>query len=210
MTNNKQTDLFGDAGDSEAKRKAAMDLVRISEAMEQCESNSPFRKQLVREYKLAMVAAGITNAVGRVTNAKDIPATKIKEGREAALVKVKEYLDNIEHWSKELRKLCTGQEGYIAVSYSCNTNSGIPGEIQFKICDSFYGSYSGYKCIKAQVSLFHEKQISGYPSIEYGLIRFGMALLSKKQDKVEFFKKYAVPYNERIKGQEGKKNQKGQ
>jgi hypothetical protein len=193
----KQLTLIPERDEAEVKQRAAEDLVRLADAMEGCEPGSRERKHLAGMYKQALKVMGITDSNGHVKGAKSIPKAKIDQSRAEALKKVKEYLDNIVHWEQELPKLCTSEDGYIAITYLSHSH-GVPVEIQFKVCDSFYADYSGFKCIKAKVSFFNQRQLKGYHNIEYGLISFGMDLL-RGESKREFFKQYAVPYNEKVK-----------
>ncbi len=127
---------------------------------------------------------------------KEIAASKA-----GALVKIREILDkeDIEAQFKDRSGDYHSAEKFI-VSWSGN-NIGIPSE--FSICktDSFYQGYSGFKAIYCVASLFHQKQLKGFSSIELALITIGMRL-TKKADRPEFFQKYAVKYNERIKKQQ--------
>ena len=182
-----QPSLFSD--DGEVKKRALNDLVRLADAMERCEAGSPHRKALARDYKHAMIAAGITDVKGKVKNAKGLPKKQIDESRAKALAKIKGYLDNLEESLKEFEKIHPGEMGHILISYNTNWN-GIPAEVQLKVCDSFYTAYSGNRCIKNQVTLFSQKQIKGYHSIHRGLLEMGMGLLPNKPAKKEFFEKY--------------------
>jgi hypothetical protein len=65
--------------------------------------------------------------------------------------------------------------------------------------DAFYASYSGFKAIKVCRNLFYEKQLKGFPSIERALIEVGLTFCITAEEKEEFFNKYAVRYNEKIK-----------
>ena len=195
-----QPSLFSD---DEVKKRALADLVRLADAMEQCEPGSAHRKALARDYKHAMIAAGITDVKGKVTNAKGLPKKQIDESRAKALAKIKGYLDNLEESLAEFKKIHPGEMGHILISYNTNSH-GVPAEVQLKVFDSFYKAYSGYRCGKCQVTLFTAKQIKGYASIHRGLLEMGMGLLPNKPAKKEFFDKYVVPYNQAI---EEKRNQ---
>ena len=70
-------------------------------------------------------------------------------------------------------------------------------ENSLELCDHFYQSYSGYKCVQARRNLFYEKQVKGFRTITRGLIEVGLALCTTMKEKQEFFKKYAEPYNKK-------------
>lgn len=124
---------------------------------------------------------------------------QIAASRKKALQKVVTLLDagNPDEAFKNKDGSYYSDEKFI-VSWKGNYN-GYAVENGLNKVDSFYSAYSGHKSIYTQRSLLHEKQIKGYPSIEYGLIDIGIKLCKGIDQKNEFFKKYAIPYNERIK-----------
>ena len=126
-------------------------------------------------------------------------AEKIKKSREEALIKIKSILDQGNpdeifsknsggHYSEE-RFLVVWQGKY----------KGVSSEFRIDKTSDFYSGMSGYKAIYVAVGLFHEKQIQGYPTIERAFIDVGIKLCPNRQEKKDFFEKYAVPYNEKIK-----------
>lgn len=74
---------------------------------------------------------------------------------------------------------------------------GMPSEFSLDLTDSFYSSYSGNKCIYATRSLFHEKQLDGFRTIERGLLAVGLKVCSD-DEKNDYFNKFIRPYNERL------------
>ncbi len=125
---------------------------------------------------------------------------KIKKSKQEALDKITAFLDapDVEAQFDKISGDYHSKDKFI-VTWNDNWK-GIPSEFAIDKCDSFYSSYSGSKAILATRSLFHEKQLKAYPSIEHALIDVAITkLISKKEDKVTFFNKYAVPFNERIK-----------
>lgn len=76
---------------------------------------------------------------------------------------------------------------------------GMPSEFSIDKTDSFYQSYSGYRAILATRSLFHEKQLSGYTSIERALCEVALKKLCTKQEAPEFYNTFVVKYNEKLK-----------
>jgi len=179
--------------------EASKDLVRIADQMEGVESGTPEYNSLKEQYKQACELAGITKN-GKSTAGTHFSSAEIKASRAKALVQVREYLDDIRHWENELPTKQFGSVEYIAISHLANYK-GMGCEINLEIPDSFYGRYSGYKCIKARKSLIMQHQLKGYPNIEYGLIDYGMGLCTNRKEKNAFYEKYAVPYNERLKQQ---------
>jgi hypothetical protein len=123
---------------------------------------------------------------------------QIADSRYDALETIKSILDagNVEDQFKDRNTSYHGSEKFI-VSWLTNTN-GFPAETTIDITEPFYKAYSGYGAILCTRTLFYEKQIAGYPDIENALIQVGMQLCPKR-DRVAFFNKYAVPYNERNK-----------
>ncbi len=190
-----QQELF----DTEDRQRAVQDLVRIADQMETCE-NSIVKRELSRDYKNAMIRAGITDKRGHVTGAPKIPKDKLENSRLEAIAKITSILDNPE-LLKQVQEHTSGKDMFI-ISTLINYK-GILMETNLEHCDSFYRAYSGYACIKARKSLISQKQLKGYPTIEYGLISFGIDLIKDKQEKIDFYNKYAVPYNENLKKQNG-------
>lgn len=128
----------------------------------------------------------------------EFKASQIKESRLKALEKIKELLsvDNVDAQFDAITGAYHSSDKFI-VTWNSNWN-GIPSEFAIDKCDSFSAAYSGYKAIYVTRSLFHEKQLGGYSSIERALSEVGMKLCSKAE-KVEFYEKFAVKYNERLK-----------
>ncbi len=128
-------------------------------------------------------------------------AKQIKESKQKALEKITEILNNeIDGFIDELFTQINGNyysSDKFIISYIENYK-GIPAEFSIDKTDAFYSAYSGYKAIYATRSLFHEKQIKGYSTIERALIDVGLKLCSKKE-KENFFNKYAIRYNEKLK-----------
>lgn len=127
-----------------------------------------------------------------------INAKEVKKSKAEALEKIKTFLN-----APDINGQFDGREGgyyskdKFIVTWLANWK-GIPSEFGIDKCDSFYSDYSGNAAIYVTRSLFHEKQLKGFPSIERALIDIGLMLCPTK-DKTAFFKKYAITYNERIK-----------
>jgi hypothetical protein len=185
------------------KQQALQKLARIADMMENCEPDDPMFKELKKDYKSTMEAAGITKG-GKLENKHAYTLKQVRESRIKALEKAKFYLDDIERWSVDLPKLQSGQVEYIAISYLSNYK-GMNCEINLEIPDSFYADFAGVKCYKAVKGLFIQKQLQSYPSIEYGLIKYAMELI-KGPERREFFDKYAVRYNNRLQEAQNRKN----
>lgn len=124
-----------------------------------------------------------------------------KKSKLKALEKIKEILNNeIDGFIDELFIERDGDyysKDKFIITYNSNYK-GIPSEFSIDKTDNFYAAYSGYKAIYATRSLFHEKQITGYSSIERALIDVGLKLCSKEEKEI-FFNKYAIRYNEKLK-----------
>ena len=181
----------------EANQQGFKQLEKIAEVMETVEPGSAEYKQLSREYRQILESTGITTN-GKVENGKyELPADKIKQSKQACYAKIIKALDDLDVWTEELKKIHISSMGHIAFFYNENHN-GIPMEMQFKIPDHFYSLYSGYKATKNRISLVSVKQLCGYGSIEYGILRFTLDFLRGKERK-EFVEKYDRPYNEKIK-----------
>ena len=148
-------------------------------------------KELSREYK------AISKILFPPEKSKNGYTTKeIKESRAKALETIKNYLDsdNIEQQFENISGDYYSNEKFI-VSWLCNHN-GFPHEVTIDKVDL---SYSGAKCILARRSLFSEAQLKSYHSFERALVEQGLKLCATKEIKTEFFNKYAVAYNDRLK-----------
>lgn len=123
---------------------------------------------------------------------------QIKESKKAALEKIKQFLDaeNVDTQFADRTGAYYSNDKFI-VTWNASWN-GVPSEFAIDKCDSFYTAYSGYKAIYVTRSLFHEKQLKGYHSIERALIDVGLKLCNKKEKKA-FFEKYAIKYNAKLK-----------
>lgn len=169
-------------------------LERIAEMMENfCDDPSTLR-ELSKEYKA--ISKGL---FPKEKSEHQYSPKQIKESRENALSEIKDILDkgDVQNQFGNRSGRYHSNEKFI-VSWKVNYN-GFPHEVSIDLVDKFYSSYSGAKCIKARRSLFSEKQLEAYPSIEYALIKEGLKLCPNKKEKIEFFGKYAKPYNENIK-----------
>ncbi len=184
--------------DTYDKTAAANDLVTIADQMEMCEDPAQ-KKMLSKLYKLALIRTGITDKKGNAKNAGAFSKTKIAESKADALQKIKTILDGAPDAITEIQKNAGSEFSpkVFIISMLANHN-GMPMEVNLEHCDNFYKSYSGYACIKTRKSLFYQKQLKGYPSIEFGIIQFGMDLIKDQQEKEDFWRKYAAPYNQRI------------
>lgn len=177
----------------EVRKQLSDRLCRVAEAMEfNCDSeDKSLLKELRREYK------SITNQLYPKTKEHELPTSKVKESRKAALEKIKEYLDK-EDVEQQFENT---KENEKIVVWVGNVD-GFPKEFTIEAVDKFYTSYSGgVKCITARRCLFSEKQLKGYHSWERALIEIGLKLCSGRKEKQEFFDKYAVRYNEKLKTQ---------
>lgn len=127
----------------------------------------------------------------------EFTAKQIKESKKTALEKIKQFLEAEDVDTQFANR--TG-EYHSSDKFIVTWNDkwkGILCEFSIDKCDSFYSSFSGYKAIYVTRSLFHEKQLAGYHSIERALIEVGMKLCSKDEKKA-FFEKYATKYNARL------------
>lgn len=126
---------------------------------------------------------------------------KIEASKQEALEKIKTYLEaeDVDAQFSNITGAYHSSDKFLVVHIG-NWNK-IPSEFSIDKCDAFYTAYSGYKAIYSTRSLFHEKQLKGYTSIELALIDVGMKLCKNAGEQAEFFQKYAVKYNERIKKQ---------
>ncbi len=185
--------------DTDDKKAAANDLVTIAAQMEMCEDPKQ-KKVLSQLYKLALIRTGITDKKGNAKNAGAFSKTKIAESKAAALQKIKTILDGAPETITELEKNDGNQFSPKVFIISMLANhKGMPMEVNLEHCDNFYKSFSGHACIKTRKSLFYQKQLKGYPSIEFGLIQFGLDLIKDQKEKEDFWQKYAAPYNQRMK-----------
>lgn len=126
---------------------------------------------------------------------------QIKESKLKALEKIKEILNHeTDGFIDELFNERTGDyysKDKFIISYNSNWK-GIPSEFSIDKSVEFYKKISGYGAVYCTRSLFHEKQITGYATIERALIEVGLKLCSK-EEKEDFFKKYALRYNKKLK-----------
>lgn len=137
-------------------------------------------------------------------------AKEINESKKAAFEKIKQFLEaeNVDQQFDSKNGEYYSSDKFI-VTWNANWK-GIPSEFSIDKCDSFYASFSGKKAIYATRSLFHEKQLGSYFSIERALIEVGLKLCSN-DEKNAFFEKYVVKYNLRLqKEKEQNKNSSSQ
>jgi hypothetical protein len=167
-------------------------LVKVADLMEQYADDPKTLKELTKEYKQ------ISNTLYPKTSEHCLPAKEIKKSRKEALEKIKQYLDNedIEGQFDDRSGDYYNSEKFL-VSWNCNHN-GFPHEISIDKVDSLYRGMSGAKCIVARRSLVSEEQLTAYSSFERALIDQGLKLYAAREEKKQFFEKYAVKYNERI------------
>lgn len=168
-------------------------LIKLADLMEQNCDDPQFLKELSKEYK------SISNQLFPKTKEKEMPAKKVKESRQKALEQVKTYLnsEDIEGQFENINGDYYSNDKFL-VSWFTNYN-GFPHEVTIDKVDEFYKSMSGAKCIVARRSLVSEEQLKTYGSFERALVAEGLKLCSSKQEKKEFFDKYAVVYNNRLK-----------
>lgn len=128
---------------------------------------------------------------------KTYSRSQVNKYKKEALAKIITILDkgDVEEQFEKNSGAYHSSEKFI-ITYLGNYK-GMMVEFGLDKTDSFYASYSGYKCIYAARNLFFEKQLKGFDTIEHGLIYLGMKLCSAKK-KEEFFDRYAVPYNKRV------------
>lgn len=179
---------------NEARKHAAEQLVRIADQMERVERGSKAMADLTREYKfhLKMIQAE-TPPVKR----KNSEIKAFAQRKQECFNKIMAALDDFKPWEEKIKGLYIGEMGHIEFSYA-EYHEGHPFEIQFMIPANGYQFYSGYKAIKNRVSLFSVKQLDGYYYLDYGLLKFAMAMVKGKPRK-EFIAKYVDPYNEAVK-----------
>lgn len=179
--------------DKQAKIQAAKNLERIADAMECTEPGSKERKSLAKDY--AANAQLLFPTEERKKHS--LSESKIQKSKDDCYTKIIAALDNYSVWEDEIKKMYIGQLGHIAFSYNVN-HKYIPYEIQFMIVDGGYSAYSGYKAVKNRTNLFSVKQLEGYKSLEYGLLRFALDFIRGARRKW-FWDKYVIPYNKKIK-----------
>lgn len=122
---------------------------------------------------------------------------KVQESKLAALNKILEILEkgNVEEQFTGVSGAYHSSDKFI-VSWIDNWK-GIPAEFSIDKTDQFYRAYSGFGAIYATRSLFHEKQLAGYTSIERALLEVGMKLCPKNEVEQKFLK-YVNDYNTRL------------
>lgn len=123
---------------------------------------------------------------------------EIKESKQKALDKIKEYLR-----VNDVDGQFAGKSGdyYSNEKFIVTWNANYMGmlcEYGIDKCDAAYAALSGYKAIFAVRNLFLEKQLKGFSSIERALIEVGLKLCSKKEKK-DFFDTFAAAYNLKLK-----------
>ena len=168
--------------------------------MEQSCDDPQFLKELSREYK------AITKQLFPKTKEHELPSKKVKESRQKALEQIKIHLDSedIEGQFKDKNGNYYCSDKFI-VSWNTNYN-GFPHEVSIDKCESMYTGMTGAKCIVARRRLFSERQLKAYNSFERALVDQGLKLCATKTEKQEFFNKYAVAYNNRLKQQRNEKS----
>jgi hypothetical protein len=169
-------------------------LIKLADLMEANCDDPQFLKELNKEYKIIA-----KELFPKEKNKNGYTAKQIKESRKKALEQIKTYLDaeDIEGQFDDRKGDYYSNDKFI-ISYLCNHN-GFPHEISIDKTDSFYTSFSGAKCIKARRSLVSEKQLNAFRSFERALVEEGFKLCATKEKKKQFFEKYAVAYNNRLK-----------
>lgn len=167
-------------------------LIRIADMMESAADDPKFLKELKKEYKI------ISEQLYPKNKSNQFSAKEVRESKNTALLKIKEYLNTED---VEFQFDCRDGNYYSNDKFILiwvGNYKGVKVEYTLDKTDSFYSSYSGYKCIKAVRNMFLEKQLKGYHSFERALIEVGLSFL-RGQEKQEFFDKYATAYNEKIK-----------
>lgn len=164
-------------------------LIKLADLMESNCDDPQFLKELNKEYK------SITKILFPAKNENAYPSKQIKESRQKALEQIKVYLDsdNIENQFLDRNGDYYSNNKFI-VSWICNYNN-FPHEVSIDKVDSFRGT----ACITARRSLFSEKQLKAFSTFERALVTEGLKLCATKTEKKEFFDKYAVAYNNRLK-----------
>ena len=168
-------------------------LIKLADLMESNADDPQFLKELNREYKV------ISKQLFPKNKEHELPAKKVKESREKALEQIKQYLnsEDIEGQFEDKNGDYYSSDKFI-VSWSVNYQ-GFPHEMSIDKVDGFYTVYSGAKCIVVRRSLVSEKQLKAYGSFERALVDQGLKLCRNKEEKKQFFDKYAVAYNNRLK-----------
>lgn len=202
--NQHQTDLFGNVinenKSSEKKQEHPQHLwdqfVRLGDMIGSGLHNEPDGKWITKEYnKLAKILCPNTKDKTMLYDSE-----KIKKSRADAVRKIEELLSNPE----------ISINGEAATSYYSNDKflvtwignwKGIPSEYRIELSDMVYKMYSGYSAVYSCASLVHVKEFKGYQNVEMALIDVGMKLLSNRKEKIAWYNKYAIPYNEKIKAQ---------
>jgi len=151
------------------QQNAAEQLAKIAERMEGLEPDDPFRKELQKEYKYYLELSGIKKEV----QGHGFSSQKITASRKKSLVEVIKALKNLEEFEKKCDENRTGLTEYIAISTLANYK-GMPCEINLEISATFAADVLGHKCYKARKNLFMQNVIKTYPTIEYGLLDYGM------------------------------------
>jgi hypothetical protein len=129
---------------------------------------------------------------------------EIKESKAKAFAKIKEYLE-AEDVAGQFTGDYFGAEKVI-VSWIGNYK-GTLVEYRLDHCDSFYTSYSGYKVVFVRVSLFQQKQISGYQGIHRALVDVAYKHLCPKEESDAFFQKYITRFNALVEKQAKEKSE---
>ena len=124
--------------------------------------------------------------------------------REAALAAIKKILDagNVDEQFANRSGSYHSKDKFL-VSWIGKYKT-MPVEFSIDKTDYFYAAYSGYHATYNRRNLIYEKQIKGFASIEQALIIVGIKLCKNLEEKQQFFNKYAVPYNDRVKSQNNK------
>lgn len=113
---------------------------------------------------------------------------QMNKSRDAAIIQIKKYLDNIDYWSKNLPMLQHGDQDFVAISYLTNY-LGQPSKMNLVIPSYLFTSESGVKCFKSVKNAEVDKTLANYFSIEQGLVKFGMDMLFGEMKK-SFAEKY--------------------
>jgi hypothetical protein len=168
-------------------------LIKLADLMESNADDPQFLKQLNREYK------AISKQLFPKTKEHELPAYKIKETREKALKRIKEYLEveDVERQFEDRNGDYYSNDKFI-VAWAVNYK-GFPYQMSIDKVDDFYSKVSGARCIVARRSLISETQLKAYSSFERALVEEGLKLCRNKEEKKQFFDKYAVAYNNRLK-----------
>jgi hypothetical protein len=123
--------------------------------------------------------------------------SEIRESRQLALEQIKKFLDadDVNGQFNDRSGEYHSADKFI-VSWKGNYNR-MPSEFSIDKVDSFFNRISGSSSIYATRSLFHEKQLNSFETIERALLVVGLKLCTKKQKK-DFFNKYVVKYNAKL------------